>query len=110
MVDIQQIREQGIGSNFSVLNPGDGFRKDGTLWFGKCSECGELVNQSPNYDHWTHTVYLEKGYYSREAWESGRYHNEATSKSADYCPTAKGEPNTCVVWYYDDDNNKVFVS
>jgi hypothetical protein len=31
MTDIQEIREQGIGSNFSVLNPEDGFRKDDTL-------------------------------------------------------------------------------
>jgi hypothetical protein len=110
MADIQEIREQGIGSNFSVLNPEDGFRKDNTLWFGNCSECGEKVTQSLHYDYWTHTLFLEKGYSSKEALEQGLYHSQATSKTLDYCPTAKGEPDTCVVWYYDEDNNKVFVS
>jgi hypothetical protein len=106
----QEIREQGIGSNFSVLNPEDGFRKDNSLWFGNCSECGERVSQSLHNDYWSHTIYLEKGYYSKEIWEAGRFHNQATSKASDYCPTAKGDPDTCVVWYYDENNEKVFVS
>ena len=113
MTTIQEIREQGIGSNFSVLNPADGFRQDNTLWFGTCSECGERVSQSLHHDYWSHTIYTEKGYFSKDSWERGVYHNYATSKSSDYCPTAKGEVVPCVVWYYEgqgDAQTKVFVS
>jgi hypothetical protein len=106
----QEIREQGIGSNFSVLNPEDGYRKDNSLWFGNCSECGERVSQSLHHDYWQHTKFLEKGYGSKQQWEENRWHSQATSTGLDYCPTAKGEPDTCVVWYYDENNEKVFVS
>jgi hypothetical protein len=53
---------------------------------------------------------LEKGYGSKEQWEEKRWHSQATSIGLDYCPVAKGEPDTCVVWYYDENNEKVFVS
>jgi hypothetical protein len=110
MTDTQEIREQGIGSNFSVLNPEDGYRKDNSLWFGNCSECGERVSQSLRDDYWLHTQFLEKGYSSKTHWEEKRWHAFATSRGLDYCPTAKGDPDTCVVWYYDENNEKVFVS
>ena len=45
-INVKSIREKGLGTNFRVLNPGDGYRKDGSLWFGECSECGERVNSS----------------------------------------------------------------
>lgn len=44
--NFQSVRENGIGSNFSVINPADGFRKDNRLWFGTCSVCGQSVTNS----------------------------------------------------------------
>ncbi len=51
------IRTQGVGENFTVLNPEDGYRKDNRLWFGHCSECGERVTSS-SIDGilWKHSV------------------------------------------------------
>ena len=45
-MEIQEIREKGIGYYFTVINPQDGFRKDNTIWNGTCSECGERVYNS----------------------------------------------------------------
>ena len=52
-----QIRTAGVGENFTVLNPEDGYRKDNRLWFGHCSECGERVTSS-SIDGilWKHSV------------------------------------------------------
>lgn len=75
-LSLKDIREQGIGNGFTVLNPADGFRKDNTLWFGECSNCGERVVCSWIDKVWTHTVYLVK-----EA-------NHSVSRSVDYCPKA----------------------
>ena len=54
--NFQSIRENGIGNGFTVLNPADGFRKDGRLWFGTCSECGESVTNSIFNGYWEHSV------------------------------------------------------
>lgn len=72
---LKEIRENGIGNGFTVLNPHDGYRKDNTLWFGKCSVCSETVTQSRFHKYWEHTLILEK--------------NKGYSKSrgVDYCPT-----------------------
>jgi hypothetical protein len=94
---VMEIRENGIGSNFKVLNPEDGYRKDNRLWFGTCDECGERISNSSFKGVWQHTVYTQKGYYSMEGYERGIY-NQASSFSVDYCPTAKGETNPCDTW------------
>ena len=73
--NFQSIRENGIGSNFTVLNPEDGIRKDNRLWFGTCSECGDSVTNSSLNGVWEHTVY------------SVNTPNHKVSKSVDYCPS-----------------------
>jgi hypothetical protein len=73
--NFKSIRENGIGFNFKVINPADGFRKDNRLWFGTCSECGESVtNSAISGRGWEHTIYLVK-----EA-------NHSVSKNVTYCP------------------------
>lgn len=71
-MELAEIRTQGIGSNFTVLDPQDGFRKDNTIWFGNCSVCGERVSQSYLNKGWTHTVST----------------GDHSSRQVDYCPTA----------------------
>jgi hypothetical protein len=73
---LSEIREQGIGNGFTVLNPADGFRKDNTLWFGNCANCGERVTQSRFDKFWSHTV-PAKGI-------SGDW---TATRSVDYCPS-----------------------
>ncbi len=74
--NFKQIREEGIGNGFSVINPHDGFRKDNRLWFGNCSECGELVtNSSLTGKGWEHTVYTVKTA------------NHSSSYQVGYCPS-----------------------
>lgn len=71
----EQIRTLGIGENFNVIDPEDGYRKDGRLWFGRCSECGERVTSSFVDDViWKHKAYLPSTF------------GGETSKSIDYCP------------------------
>ena len=55
--NFNQIRVEGIGSNFKVINPADGYRKDNRLWFGTCSVCNESVtNSSIRGKGWVHTL------------------------------------------------------
>ena len=72
--NFKQIRVEGIGNGFTVLNPEDGYRKDNRLWFGMCSECGEIVTNSSLKGVWEHTIYLVDE------------PNHKVSKSVDYCP------------------------
>ncbi len=75
--NFNQIREEGIGNGFSVINPHDGFRKDNRLWFGNCSECGELVtNSALTGKGWEHN--LITGYIGSTG---------TSSKNVDYCPS-----------------------
>ena len=53
---LSEIREQGIGNGFTVINPADGYRKDNTLWFGNCANCGKRVTQSRFDKFWSHTI------------------------------------------------------
>lgn len=79
-MNLVQIRENGIGNGFSVINPKDGFRKDNRLWFGTCSECGEMVSSSSmsaKYVGWTHTLVLGT------IGTTGKI-----TRSVDYCPQA----------------------
>lgn len=73
--NFQSIRENGIGSNFSVIDPKDGFRKDNRLWFGTCSVCGESVTNSALTGRgWEHTIYIVKTA------------NHSQSYQVTYCP------------------------
>ena len=57
-MNLVEIRKNGIGNGFTVINPEDGFRKDNTVWFGECSKCGERVVSSlmsAKNVGWTHT-------------------------------------------------------
>jgi hypothetical protein len=66
---LTEIREQGIGSNFTVLHPSDGYRKDDRLWFGTCDTCGQRVVNSVFDKTWNHTILLGRN----------------TSRQVDYC-------------------------
>ena len=83
-------------NGFTVLEPRDGYRKDNSLWFGKCSECGEGVSNSRHNNVWKHTVFTYKKYYSQDNFERGVY-NQASSYQVDYCPTKEGKLVECVV-------------
>lgn len=76
----KEVREQGLGLNFRVLNPEDGFRKDNTLWFGECDTCGERVSNSLHDKFWAHTAVLEVKYHT-----SGHILSQK-SIQIDYCP------------------------
>ena len=76
--NFKQIRVEGIGSNFKVLNPEDGYRKDNRLWFGTCSECGDSVtNSSLTGKGWEHSVVVDT------IGTTGKVY-----RSLDYCPKA----------------------
>lgn len=83
--ELSQIRESGLGNGFTALDPHDGFRRDDTLWFGTCSECGEIVTNSWREGIWKHTIYTNKTYHASGALLS------STSHEADYCPKQRGE-------------------
>jgi hypothetical protein len=72
-MSIKETRELGLGSNFTVSNPEDGYRKDNRLWFGKCNRCGERVTNSSLSGVWEHTIPISKDGYTM-------------SKGIDYCP------------------------
>ena len=65
---------------FTVLEPRDGYRKDNTLWFGVCSECGDRVTNSALKGEWEHTLILEQ-----KTFEDGRVFY-TKSRQIDYCP------------------------
>lgn len=44
--EMARIRAGGIGSNFTVSDPEDGYRKNNQVWFGTCGTCGERVTSS----------------------------------------------------------------
>lgn len=75
-MNIQEIREQGVGNGFDVLDPHDGYENNDRLWFGECATCGGRVTNSNLKGIWEHTVILEtdgKGY--------------TKSMVIDYCPS-----------------------
>jgi len=80
-MNINEIREQGIGSNFKVINQADGYQKNNRLWFGECVECGERVTNSNLKGVWVHTIILERDGLSTR------------SRDVDYCPTAQIQGN-----------------
>jgi hypothetical protein len=71
----EQIRTMGLGENFYVDSPEDGYRKDNSLWFGKCTQCGERVTSS----------FVDGVVWKHKAILPSQFGGE-TSKSIDYCP------------------------
>lgn len=62
-MNLVEIRKNGIGSNFTVIDPQDGFRKDNTVWNGTCANCGERVYSSivsAKYNGWYHTEIVDR--------------------------------------------------
>jgi hypothetical protein len=51
-----EIRKNGMGTNFKVIGSADGFRKDNTVWGGKCSVCSGQVFSSRFENGWTHNI------------------------------------------------------
>ena len=80
-IPLQDIRERGIGLNFNVMSPEDGYRKDNALWFGKCDTCGEHVSNSLHKKFWAHTAVLEVKYHA-----DGKSILSQKSIQIDYCP------------------------
>ena len=80
---IQEVREQGIGSNFKVANQADGYRKDNRLWFGTCTSCGERVTNSSLDGKWMHEEVLNVEYHT-----DGQIFTKS-SRQLDYCPTSE---------------------
>jgi len=76
----QDIRERGIGLNFDVMSPEDGYRKDNALWFGKCSVCGDVVSNSRHAKLWEHALNISVQYHANGQILSRH------SKNVDYCP------------------------
>jgi hypothetical protein len=84
-MNLVEIRKNGIGNGFTVINPEDGYRKDNTLWFGECSECGERVVSSlmsAKSKGWTHEIKTNVQYHA-----DGREFTYS-SRAVDYCPKA----------------------
>jgi hypothetical protein len=79
-MNIMEIRKNGIGSNFSVINPEDGYRKDNRLWFGTCSECGESVTNSSLKGSWVHSIH------SLTEYAPGKFVN--SYRDSEVCPNA----------------------
>ena len=82
-MNLVEIRKNGIGNGFTVINPEDGYRKDNTLWFGECSECGERVVSSlmsAKSKGWTHEIRTNVQYHT-----SGNVLSYS-SRAVDYCP------------------------
>lgn len=96
---VEKVQE---ANGFTALNCEDGFRKDNRLWFGECSECGERIHNSHLDGVWKHTIYLEKGFYSKENFDKGFPYNFASSRDVDYCPKVVGEENQTITWYQVD--------
>jgi hypothetical protein len=85
-MNIQQIRREGLGNGFRVIDPHDGFRKNDQLWFGKCSECEATVTNSSLDGVWQHTIYTHIEY-----WGDSRFPNSTQSHQATYCPKVEGK-------------------
>ena len=77
-MNLVEIRKNGVGNGFTVINPVDGYRKDNSVWFGTCSNCNEMVSSSSVSSKdtgWTHSVVLGT------IGTTGK-----VIKSVDYCP------------------------
>jgi hypothetical protein len=86
------------GNGFEVLEARDGFRKDNSMWFGKCSICEEMVSNSRGKNVWMHTVYLEKGWYFSKNFLQGDPPNVSFSKEVSYCPKVENKIIIPEIW------------
>lgn len=75
-MNVMEILTKGIGSNFEVINPEDGRRKDNRVWFGTCSVCQDRVSNSITRNVWEHTVTTQVDGRDKLKW-------------IDYCPEAE---------------------
>ena len=85
-MNLVEIRKNGIGSNFTVINPKDGYRQDDRLWFGECATCGESVSSSSMSAKnvgWTHSITKVISYHNDGITPCGM-----SITSVDYCPKA----------------------
>jgi hypothetical protein len=83
-MNLVEIRTKGIGSNFTVSNQEDGFRKDNAVWFGTCDTCGESVVSSSislKFNGWVHEIREDVKYHA-----DGLSILSYKSKAIDYCP------------------------
>ena len=89
-MNIQEIREQGIGNGFHVSDAADGHRGGNRLWFGTCDTCGERVTNSSLKGVWEHTITLREEYWVFNGVRN-TFPNSGSSRNVDYCPTSRGE-------------------
>ena len=97
-----KVEKTQIANGFTALNCEDGFRKDNSLWFGECSECGERITNSRFDNFWVHTQYFEIGYFSKEEFDRNGIYNFARSKKIDFCPKVEGIEFDTIRWYQID--------
>jgi hypothetical protein len=80
--NFNQIRVEGIGNGFTVINPADGMRKDNRLWFGTCSNCNDTVtNSALTGKGWEHSIRTVLSYHADGVTPCG-----SRIVSVDYCP------------------------
>lgn len=89
--EVTRVRLDGVGNGFVVDNPADGFRGDGSLWFGTCSVCNERVSNSWRDGVWKHTIYTHK------TINPNGLIAISVSQEADYCPTERGITIPCEI-------------
>lgn len=85
-MNLQQIRLEGLGNGFRVIDPHDGFRQNDQLWFGKCNKCNQMVTNSTLDGTWNHTVYTKLEY-----WGDSKTPNSTSSYQVNYCPEVEGK-------------------
>jgi hypothetical protein len=84
---VDEIRRSGRGSNFTVKDPDDGYRKNNQLWFGTCDKCGESVTSSQlDKGKWMHRLVVEK------------HPMGDTTRQIDYCPKGDKTASKSAVW------------
>ena len=89
--EVARIRRDGVGNGFVVNSPADGFRGDGSVWFGTCSVCNERVTNSWRDGVWKHTIY------TRKVINTNGFISSSNSYQSDYCPTEQGVSIPCEV-------------
>jgi len=89
--EVRRIRRDGVGNGFVVLEPADGFRRDGSLWFGVCSVCSERVSNSWTDGVWKHTTP------TKQVLNPNGVVSASVTQQTDYCPTERGIAIPCEV-------------
>lgn len=89
--EVTRVRADGLGNGFVVIDPADGFRRDGSVWFGTCSVCNERVTNSWRDGVWKHTIY------TRKVINPDGFISSSASYQSDYCPTERGIVTPCEI-------------